>query len=175
MGPLPRHAFSNSINWWIKNTIPIQAIPHTCPNTEENLNEQVCEDCRITYNSHTKYIKGNNNKHGTAWSSIRKFAKLFDNATDNLEKQHHNRAQTSSTPTTRANIRATPRVHARVKRNNTPGIIPKKTPTPTANMEGGKDFFSPIEDSEGGQKSERKIKSKNERKKDRKIEKSRKN
>ena len=51
------------------------------------------------------------------------------------------RAKTSSTPTTRANIHATPRVHARVTRNNTPGIIPKQPSTPITNTEGGKDFF----------------------------------
>ena len=45
-------------------------------------------------------------------------------------------------------------------RNNTPGIIP----TTIINTEGGKEFPPSIADSEGGQKSERKINSKNERK-----------
>ena len=71
----------------------------------------------------------------------------------------HHKAQTSSTPTTRANIRATPRVHVCVTQNNTPGIIP----TSIINTEGGKEFFPQIADSEGGQKSERKINSKNNR------------
>ena len=72
----------------------------------------------------------------------------------------HHKAQTSSTTTTRANIRATPRVHEHVVRNNSPSIIP----TPIINTEGVKEFPPPIADSEGGQKSERKINSKNERK-----------
>ena len=60
----------------------------------------------------------------------------------------------------RANIRATPRVHVLVTRNNTPGIIP----TPIIHTEGGKEFSPPIADLEVGQKSVRKINSKNERK-----------
>ena len=99
----------------------------------------------------------NTGRHG---QSLEQIAKIFDNATENLETQLHHKAQTSLTPTTRANMRATPRIHARVTRNNTPGIIP----TPIINTEGGKYFFPPIADSEGGQKSLSKINSKNERK-----------
>ena len=94
---------------------------------------------------------------------LEKLAKIFDNATDNLETQQQNSAQTSSTPTTRANIRATPRVHARVTRNNTPGIILTQQSTSIANTEGGKEFFPPIADSEGGQSNVRKRYSKNEK------------
>ena len=91
----------------------------------------------------------NTGRHG---QSLEQLAKIFDNATDNLETQLHHKAQTSLTPTTRANIRATPRVQARVTRNNTPGIIPRTI----MNTEGGKAFFPPIADSEVGQKIERK-------------------
>ena len=87
-------------------------------------------------------------------------ADSFDNATENIETQVHHKAQTLSTPTTRANIRSTPRVHARVTRNNTPGIIQN----PIINTEGGKEFSPQIAYLEGGQKSEIKINSKNERK-----------
>ena len=72
----------------------------------------------------------------------------------------HHKAHTSSTTTTRVNIQATPRVHARVTHNNTPGIIL----TPIINMEGGKKYSPPIGDSEGSKKNERKINSKNESK-----------
>ena len=82
---------------------------------------------------------------------------VFENATDNLETQQQNRAQTSSTPTTSANIQATPRVHAPVTRNNTPGVIPKQTPITIVNTEDVKEYFPPISNSEGGQNSERKI------------------
>ena len=70
VGPLPWHAFSNSINWWIHNIRPIQTVPHTCPNTEGNPNVQGCEDRRNTHNIHPKYLKGTNNQHGAAWSII---------------------------------------------------------------------------------------------------------
>ena len=63
------------------------------------------------------------------------------------------------------------RVHVRVTRNNTPGIIP----TPIINTEGGKEFFPPIAYSEGVQKSVRKQTPKTKGKRGRKIEKSRKN
>ena len=36
-------AFSNTINRWIQNIHPIQAVPHTCPTTEGNPNVQGCE------------------------------------------------------------------------------------------------------------------------------------
>ena len=64
----------------------------------------------------------NTGRHGQA---LEQLAKIFDNATDNLETQLQLKAQTSLTPTTRTNIRATPRVHARVTRNISPNIIPK--------------------------------------------------
>ena len=100
----------------------------------------------------------NMGRHGQA---LEKLAQIFDNATENLETQQLNRAQTSSMPTTHANIRATQRVHAHVTRNNTPGIIPKQPPTPIANTEAAKSPPPPIADSEGVQNSERKINSKN--------------
>ena len=73
----------------------------------------------------------NTGRHGQA---LEQLSKIFDNAAENLETQVHQKAQTLSTPTTRANIWATPRVHARVTRKNTPGIIP----TTIINTEGGK-------------------------------------
>ena len=82
----------------------------------------------------------NTGRHGQA---LEKLAQIFDNATENLETHQQNSAQTLLTPATRADIRATPRVHARVTRNNTPGIIPKQPPTPIENTEGGKEFPSP--------------------------------
>ena len=45
----------------------------------------------------------NTGRHGQA---LEKLANIFDNATDNLETQQQNRAQTSSTSTICANIRA---------------------------------------------------------------------
>ena len=73
----------------------------------------------------------NTGRHGQA---LEQLAKILDNATENLETQVHHKAQTSSTPSTCATIQATPRVHASVTQNNTPGIIP----TPIINTEGGK-------------------------------------
>ena len=97
---------------------------------------------------------------GRQSQALEQLEKISDNATENPETQVYHKAQTSPTPTMRANIRATPRVHARVTRNITPGIIP----TTIINTEGGKDFFPPIANSKGGQNSVRKINSKNERK-----------
>ena len=109
----------------------------------------------------------NTGRHGQALENL---AKIFENATENLETQHQNSTQTSSTPTTQANIWATPRVHARVTRNNTPGIIPTQPPTPLGNTEGGKGFPPPISNSEGGQKSVRKRNSKPRSSKERKTQ-----
>ena len=68
--------------------------------------------------------------------ALEKLTITFDNATENLETQLQHKAQRSSTPTTRANIQATPSVHARLTSNNTSGIIP----TTIINTEEGIDF-----------------------------------
>ena len=98
-------------------------------------------------------------RHGQALENL---AKIFENATENLETQQQNSSQTLSTPTNQANIRATPRVHTHVTRNNTLGIIPTQPPTPLENTEGGKEFFPPMSNSEVGQKSVKKRNSKPE-------------
>ena len=99
----------------------------------------------------------NTGRYGQA---VENLAKIFENATENLETQQQNSAQTLSTPTTQANIRVTPRVHSRMTPKNTPGIIPTQPPTSLANTEGGEAFSPPISNSEGGQKSVRKRNSK---------------
>ena len=70
---------------------------------------------------------------GRNGQALEQLSKIFDKVTENLETQLQHKAQKMSTPTTRANIRATPRVYARMTRNNTTGIIPKKI----INTEGG--------------------------------------
>ena len=89
----------------------------------------------------------NTGLHGQALEIL---AKIFENATENLETKQQNSAQTLSAPTTQSNIQATPRVHTRVTRNNTPGIIPTQQPTPLENTEGRKESPPPISNSEGG-------------------------
>ena len=74
-------------------------------------------------------------RHGRALAQL---SQIFEKATERLEQGHKSRVQTSSTLTTKANLRTTPRVHARVTRNNTPRIIPTQTTTPIMNTEGGK-------------------------------------
>ena len=102
----------------------------------------------------------NTGRHGQA---LEKLAKIFETATDKLETRHEHRVKTSSTPTTKSNIRTAPRVHSRVTRNNTPGIIPPQNAIPIAITEGGKEFPPPApiskgrQNSEGGHKSVRKI------------------
>ena len=78
-------------------------------------------------------------RHGRA---LEQLAQIFEKATERLEQSHESRVQTSSTPTTKANLRTTPRVHTRVTRNDKPRIIPTQTTTPIMNTEGGKEFFS---------------------------------
>ena len=51
---------------------------------------------------------------GRDGQALENLAKIFENATENLEAQQQNSSQTSSTPTNQANIRATPRLHAPV-------------------------------------------------------------
>ena len=61
--------------------------------------------------------------------ALERLAEIFNTATMNLENWHVLTTPTSTIPTTPANIRTTPRVHQRVTRNNTPGIIPNQNAT----------------------------------------------
>ena len=62
--------------------------------------------------------------------ALEQLTNIFETAAEKLEKRHENRTQTSSTPTTREKVRTTPRVHARLTRNNTPGMIPHRIQHP---------------------------------------------
>ena len=77
MGPLPRHAFSNPINWRLLNISLVQTVPHPCTNTEGSPNVQGCEDRRIPHNRHPKYIEVTHNKHGTTWPSFGELSKYI--------------------------------------------------------------------------------------------------
>ena len=68
-------------------------------------------------------------REGRHVRALEKLADIFSTATKNLENRHTLTTPTSTTPTTPANIRTTPRVHQRVTRNNTPGIIPNQNAT----------------------------------------------
>ena len=76
-------------------------------------------------------------RHGKA---LEQLTNIFETATEKLEKSHENRTQTLSTPTTREKIRTTPRVHSRLTRNNTPGMIPHRKTAPKINKEKDKNF-----------------------------------
>ena len=101
-----------------------------------------------------KILKEPSISTGQHIQALEQLTKIFETATEKLETRHEHRVQTSSTPTTKANIRTDPRVHSRVTRNNTPGITLLQNATPIANTEGGKEFPPPAPISEGGQNSE---------------------
>ena len=60
---------------------------------------------------------------GRRAKALEQLTHIFETATEKIEKRHENKPQTSSTPTTREEIRNTPRVHTRLTRNNTPRMI----------------------------------------------------
>ena len=64
---------------------------------------------------------------GRHTQALERLAQIFAQTTERLEAQHLAQPQTSSTPTTPANIYKTPRAHIRLTRNNVPGIIPPQT------------------------------------------------
>ena len=99
-------------------------------------------------------LKEPNEDAGRRGQALEQLAKIFETATEKLETRHENRTQTSSMPTTKANVRTTPRVHSRLTRNNTPGIIPHRKATPTINTDRGREVFPQPPISEGGQNSE---------------------
>jgi hypothetical protein len=72
---------------------------------------------------------------GRHTKALQTLSEIFNDKTINLETTEQRVLQTSNSPTRPENIRRTPRVHSRVTRNNTPGLIP--APTVTASSEGG--------------------------------------
>ena len=59
MRPLPRHAFSNPINWRLHNISPVQAVPHPCPNTQGTPTDRAVKIAGSLKNRHPKYRKRN--------------------------------------------------------------------------------------------------------------------
>ena len=90
-------------------------------------------------------------RHGQA---LEQPTKIFETTTEKLGKRHENRTQTSSTPKTKEKFRTTLRVHSRLTRNNTPGMIPHRKATPIINKERDKESFPQPPISEGGKNSE---------------------
>jgi len=97
---------------------------------------------------------GQPSRHATA---LKQLAEIFQEKTGHLQDDRGPRApQTSSNPTEPAQLRSTPRVHSRVTRNNTPGILPTPPPltskeVPPAGSEGGPaNSEGEPADSEGG-------------------------
>ena len=80
----------------------------------------------------------NEGRHAKA---LEQLTNIFETATEKLEKRHENKTQTSSTPTTREKVRTTPRVHARLTRNNTPVMIPHRKTAPKITKEKETGFF----------------------------------
>ena len=69
-------------------------------------------------------------RHGAA---LQQLADIFQHATTKTPTQAPSVQQSSTNPTSTADIRAVPRTHAKVNRANTPGILPisQRLPTPT--------------------------------------------
>ena len=81
-------------------------------------------------------LEARNPGHHT--KTLNTLAIIFSGKTKNLPGEAAHTPQTSTNPTEPENIRHTPRVHQRVTRNNTPGIIPTRpTPAPPIS-EGGR-------------------------------------
>jgi hypothetical protein len=85
--------------------------------------------------------------------ALQKLADIFEKATTALENRHDRQTPTSSNPTAPQQVQEAPRVHQRMTRNNTPGILPSPLPISEGaeiihpNSEGG----SLQNSSEGGQ------------------------
>ena len=56
--------------------------------------------------------------------ALQKLSKIFKVNLKEVEKEYVQQHFSSSTPTSKESIRTAPRVHSRVTRNNTPGMIP---------------------------------------------------
>ena len=92
-------------------------------------------------NAIKRMLKDPNRDAGRHGKALEQLTNIFEKTTEKIEKRHENRTQTSSTPTTKEKVRTTPRVHSRLTRNNTPGIIPHRKKTPIINKEKDKEFF----------------------------------
>ena len=56
--------------------------------------------------------------------ALQKLSDIFDIDLEKAEEEYVRSNLSSSAPTSKAAVRTAPRVHGRVTRNNTPGIIP---------------------------------------------------
>ena len=67
-------------------------------------------------------------------AALQQLADIFQHATTKTPTQAPSAQQSSTNPTSTANIRAAPRTHAKVTRAKTPGILPiyQRLPTPTS-------------------------------------------
>ena len=74
---------------------------------------------------------------GRHTQALHTLAKIFRGETEHLPKAAPHSPQTSTNPTKQEEIRHTPRVHQRVTRNNTPGIIPTPPAPMPLTSEGG--------------------------------------
>ena len=56
--------------------------------------------------------------------ALQKLSDIFNNDLDKAEQQYVHDSFLSRAPTSKSAVRTVPRVHGRVSRNNTPGVIP---------------------------------------------------
>ena len=90
-----------------------------------------------------RHLRQKNTKfHGRHDTALQQLAQFFQHTTTKTPTQEPTTQQSSTNPTSTADIRAAPRMHAKVTRTNTPGILPVLQRLPTPTSEGDRLEFS---------------------------------
>ena len=76
-------------------------------------------------------------KQGRHVEALKRLSAIFGDKIDLMVPEEHLPRQSSSNPTAPAQLKNTPRVHARQTRANTPGMLPVKARTLPPISEGG--------------------------------------
>ena len=131
--------------------------PAHCKLPVEEPVDRIAREARALSNSIEEMMDGNRRLPGRHAEALKRLSDIFNLNLDIKQPQEAAKRptyQTSSAPTSKAAVRAAPRAHNRVTRNNTPGILPttegaRKRARPSTDE-------TPIATSEGGQEQHKK-------------------
>ena len=140
VGPLPKRDFSDPIHWRIPDGSTISIVPMLCQNAARDADGQ---SSMYRGNPHRRNKENDvrvDRGHRTARKGIRTIVTDIRKGNRKVRAKSHKQSTNLFHAHNKTNLMTTPRVHARVTRNNTPGIIPTQTTTPIMNTEGETSF-----------------------------------
>ena len=96
----------------VRTAAQYQLYPRHVKSPQETPMDRAVRIAESLTNAIKRMLKEPNRDAGRHGQALEQLTKTFEKTTEKLEKRHENRTQTSSTPTTKAKFRTTPRVHS---------------------------------------------------------------